>query len=149
MPDDLVAACNCLALRRAARRVTQLYDGVLAPSGVNATQFPVLALLDGLGSASMGEVARWLGMDRATLGHNLRPMLAQGWVAMTVGTDKRRREVALAPAGRAVLRAAMPLWWQAQRQFEAGFGGAEALALRGALSRAAEVAAESVHASPA
>lgn len=145
MAGDMMMACNCLALRRAARRVTQLYDTALAPSGVNATQFPVLALLQGLGSLPMGELARRLGMDRATLGHNLRPMLAQGWVSMTVGgTDKRRREVALAPAGIAALRGAMPLWREAQHRFETGFGSENALELRGALLRAAEVAIANV-----
>ena len=130
-----VLNCNCLALRRAARRVTQAYDAALAPSGVNATQFPVLAMLDAVGTAPLGALAARLGMDRATLGHNVRPMLAQGWVSMAEGRDRRRRELRLAPAGVAALRVAMPLWAAAQEAFEARFGAAEAAALRGILAR--------------
>ena len=51
-----------------------------------------------------------LGMDRATLGHNVRPMLAQGWLVMAPGEDRRRRDIALSAEGREVLTGALPLW---------------------------------------
>ena len=48
MPDRLnFANCSCFNLRRAARRVTQVYDHALAPSGLKATQFALLAVLEG------------------------------------------------------------------------------------------------------
>ncbi len=130
--------CNCLTLRRAARRVTQRYDAALAPSGVKATQFPLLARLGG-SPAGLGVLARELGMDRTTLGHNVRPMLAKGWVEMRPGTDRRVRLLALSAAGEAVLRAAMPLWGRAQADFEAAFGAERAAALRGELGAVARV----------
>jgi hypothetical protein len=34
-PDE----CNCLAVRSAARHVTQFYDELLAPTGLRTTQF--------------------------------------------------------------------------------------------------------------
>ena len=34
--------CNCLSLRQATKRVTQLYDQALAPVGLRATQFSLL-----------------------------------------------------------------------------------------------------------
>ena len=37
------AACNCLAMRQAARHVTQFYDQFLAPSGLRATQYSILS----------------------------------------------------------------------------------------------------------
>jgi hypothetical protein len=40
-PDD----CNCLAVRQAARHVTQFYDQFLAASGLRTTQFSILAKL--------------------------------------------------------------------------------------------------------
>lgn len=125
-----LSACNCLALRQAARRVTQYYDAVLAPSGINATQFPVLAQLRFAGPAAIGELARALLMDRATLGHNIRPMLAQGWIVQQTGTDRRRRELALTEAGHRAVAAALPLWQAAQNGFEAAFGAQRAAGLR-------------------
>src|SRR5713101_2890390 len=38
-------ACNCLALRQAARHVTQFYDQVLAPAGLRTTPFSIIGKL--------------------------------------------------------------------------------------------------------
>jgi len=35
--------CNCTALRKASRRISQLYDAALAPSGLKITQRAILA----------------------------------------------------------------------------------------------------------
>ncbi len=45
--------CNCLAVRQAARRVTQLYDSHLGPLGLRATQYSVLSHLRTLGALSI------------------------------------------------------------------------------------------------
>jgi hypothetical protein len=37
--------CTCLAVRQAARHVSQFYDQHLAPSGLRITQFSILAKL--------------------------------------------------------------------------------------------------------
>ena len=134
-----IAVCHCQTLRHAARRLTQFYDRVLAPSGVKATQLPVLAALMEFGSQPLGALAGRLGLDRATLGHNVRPMVAQGWVALAPGEDRRRRDVALTEAGRAVLRGALPLWRAAQDGFAAGFGEARAAGLRAEAAAAARL----------
>ena len=95
-----VTRCNCHALRQAMRRVTQLYDHALAPAGLRVTQFSLLARLHELGPMSMKALAEALVMDRATLGHNLRPLEAEGLVVVAVGKDRRSRLVTLTPEGR-------------------------------------------------
>ena len=37
------SGCNCTALRKASRRISQLYDTALAPSGLKTTQRAILA----------------------------------------------------------------------------------------------------------
>ena len=37
--------CNCLAIRQAARHVTQFYDQLLARSGLRTTQYSILGRL--------------------------------------------------------------------------------------------------------
>ena len=37
--------CNCLAIRQAARHVSQFYDQLFAPTGLRATQFAILSRL--------------------------------------------------------------------------------------------------------
>jgi DNA-binding MarR family transcriptional regulator len=63
-PDD----CNCLAVRQAARHITQFYEQLLAPSGLRTTQFSILARLRRLGPMTINTLAADLVMDRTTLG---------------------------------------------------------------------------------
>ena len=79
-------------------------------------------------------------MDRATLGHNVRPLEAKGYIVLTVGMDRRSREVALTQAGRKILAKANPLWQRAQAIFETKIGSKEAAKLRTVLNRISESA---------
>lgn len=133
--------CNCLAIRQAARHLTQLYDQHLAPAGLRTTQYSVLFRLDRMGPLAINELAARLVMDRTTLGRALRPLEREGLVAIGPGRDGRTRALSVTPAGRQRLEEAAPLWREAQRAFEAGYGASEAADLRAALARlVAEVA---------
>jgi DNA-binding MarR family transcriptional regulator len=58
-------------------------------------------------------------MDRTTLTANLKPLERRGLVAIAAGpTDKRSRLLALTPAGRSLLAAALPLWERTQAEVE-------------------------------
>ncbi|HYZ34246.1 MAG TPA: MarR family winged helix-turn-helix transcriptional regulator [Crenalkalicoccus sp.] len=134
MPD----ICHCLALRKANRHLTQLYDRHLAPVGLRITQLSILARLRHLGPCGMQPLAADLVMDRTTLGRNLGPLEREGLVAHTADPrDRRARLLTLTEAGTARLEAAMALWAEAQRAFEAAFGETEARELRGTLGRLA------------
>ena len=85
--------CNCLSLRQATRKVTQLYDQALAPLDLRATQLSLLRMIDQLGPSALNPLAEAMVMDRATLGHNVRPLEARGLVRLAVGKDRRSREV--------------------------------------------------------
>src|SRR5258707_7995095 len=122
--------CNCLSLRQATRRVTQLYDQVLAPIGLRATQFSLLLQAEALGPIALQPLAEAMVMDRTTLGHNVRPLLTQGLVRLEVGRDRRSRELSITQAGRDLLVEARKLWRQAQDAFETEMGRDTASALR-------------------
>ena len=134
MNNPISAPCNCLALRQAARRVTQYYDQALAPGGLRTTQYSVLAVLRRMQPVTQGALAEALVMDRATLGHNLRPLQQAGWVEIAPGEDRRQRVLWLTDAGRARLLACVPLWQAAQANIEAGFGTDRATAMRDLLA---------------
>jgi DNA-binding MarR family transcriptional regulator len=127
--------CNCLSLRQATRRVTQLYDQVLAPTGLRSTQYSLLNRIDSLGPIALSQLAETLAMDRATLGHNLRPLEAQGLLRIAIGDDRRSRQAALTSAGRDTLARGKKLWRQAQRSFEEKIGQDTAAKLRRLLDR--------------
>ena len=129
--------CNCLTLRQATRRVTQLYDRALAPLDLRATQFSLLSRIADLGPIALTQLAEAMIMDRATLGHNVRPLEARALVRLAVGKDRRNHEVSITAKGRHLIRDARVLWEQAQQSFERELGQQEASALRAVLQRIA------------
>lgn len=136
--DRLPEACNCLALRQASRRVTQLYDRELAPAGIMVGQYAILARLSQEGPTPIQELAALLVMDRSTLGHLLRPLESRELVLLaTAGHDRRIRMVVLTASGRALLMQAQVLWSTAQRKFDAAFGREQAARTRELLKRIA------------
>jgi DNA-binding MarR family transcriptional regulator len=125
------AACNCLALRQAARHVTQFYDQFLASSGLRATQYSILARLQRQGAMTVNALAAELVMDRTTLGRNILPLQRDGLVAAGPGQfDRRSKELRLTAAGIARLRAGRKGWQDAQARFESAFGKKRAKKLR-------------------
>ncbi len=123
--------CNCLAVRQAARHVSQFYDQCLAPVGLRTTQFSMLAKLKRLGPMSINALAREMVMDRTTLGRNIQPLQREGLVAaVTDRADRRSKELRLTEAGAARLAEAVKGWAKAQAQFEAVFGAERSRAMR-------------------
>jgi DNA-binding MarR family transcriptional regulator len=128
------AACNCLALRQAARHVSQFYDQFLAPHGLRNTQYSILARLRRRGAMSINALAAELVMDRTTLGRNILPLQREGLISISPGlADRRSKELRLTKAGAARCRAALKAWREAQVHFEAAFGGKRAKELRALL----------------
>jgi DNA-binding MarR family transcriptional regulator len=130
-PLSRAAECNLMAIRQAARHVTQFYDQLLAPTGVRATQFGILTRLRRAGSMTINELAAELVMDRTTLGRNILPLQRDGLIEVAPGTtDRRRHELRLTPAGVERHRAAVEAWEEAQQRFGTVFGDERAAALR-------------------
>src|SRR5580692_12041944 len=85
MPTDTLPPleeCTCLAVRQAARHVTQFYDRHLAPVGLRTTQFSILARLRRRGAMTINALAEEMVMDRTTLGRNILPLERDGLVAV-------------------------------------------------------------------
>jgi len=123
--------CNGTSLRKATRRVSQLYDAVLAPTGLRSTQRSILIHIARAGRPSMGELASALVLDRSALAQNLKPLERDGLIQTIVDPgDKRARLAVLTKAGRVKLVQSMPLWKRAQDCFEAAFGMKKAQVLR-------------------
>src|SRR3546814_8881467 len=70
----LVMRCTCAVLRRATRRLTQVYDEGMRPSGLKLTQYSVLNILAQAENPSITDLADRLMMDRTTLTRNLGPL---------------------------------------------------------------------------
>ena len=130
--------CTCLAVRQAARHVTQFYDQYLAPAGLRTTQFSILARLNRGTPITINGLAAEMVMDRTTMGRNILPLEREGLVAIVPSaSDRRSKELRLTDAGRARLRSAFDGWTRAQARFEATFGANRSAELRGLLRAAA------------
>lgn len=132
--DPLV--CNGAALRKATRRVSQLYDAALAPSGLSGSQRSVLVHIERAGQPpTLSELAYAMVLDLSALVRTLKPLERDGFVELTRDpNDGRSRRVALTAEGRAKLKEANRLWRKAQNRFEEVYGVERAQALRHALA---------------
>jgi DNA-binding MarR family transcriptional regulator len=134
--------CLCLHVQRAARAVARHYDEALRPLGLTNGQFSLMMSLNRAQAPSIGEVSTLLAMDRTTLTANLKPLERRGLVTVTVDdADKRSRRLALTPAGRDLLVAALPVWEGTHAVLERLLGGSDPDRLRTdlrALSRSLE-----------
>jgi DNA-binding MarR family transcriptional regulator len=131
--------CNCLALRQAARHVSQIYDGHLTSEGLRTTQYSILAKLRRLGPMSINELAKSMVMDRTTLGRAIRPLEREGLLTIGAGDDGRTRSLRLTARGQGRLAAAKIKWREAQKEFEIAFGPRDAADLRTVLRRVVSV----------
>jgi len=130
MDEDLrkIMGCTCMRMRRATRRVTQIYDRALEPSGLTVSQFGLLAYLLGANRApsnasSIGTIAEWLGMDPTTLNRNLKPLVAKSLVRNAADSaDGRVRVVRITEKGRRALLKAVPFWQDAKARVDKTLG---------------------------
>jgi DNA-binding MarR family transcriptional regulator len=127
--------CNNLALRQAARHVSQIYDRHMAEAGLRGSQYSILAKLGRLGPQPIGRLAETMVMERTALGRALGPLERDKLIKIGPGPDARTRSVALTPAGETRLKEAAVHWRKAQKAFEQAFGESEAESLRATLQR--------------
>lgn len=122
--------CLCLASRRAARRITRIFDRALKPLGLRSTQFTLLSALDLKGPQSIGALAELIGAERSTMSRNLKIVEDHALIAIRPGQDARSRIVSITARGRQVVREAFPAWKRVQAELTQTMGGPTAESLR-------------------
>jgi DNA-binding MarR family transcriptional regulator len=137
MPSiDSLDICNCFASRKAARLITKMYEDHLAPVRLTSSQFALLAHLEEAGSASVKDLVEAHAMERTSVVRALQPLERDGLVVLAPDeADARRNLVSLTAAGRRRLAQAIPLWQDAQAEFERKFGAGLARQLRESISK--------------
>ena len=133
---NVIRDCNVTAVRKASRRLTQLYDEALRSVGLRSTQYNILAeLTENAGNPpTMRQFADALIMDRSALGHALRPLIRDGLLALEESpTDRRSRLITVTPKGWDVFRRARLSWREVQDQVAAVLGEKQVESLRTAL----------------
>ncbi len=117
------AVCICTSLRQAALATSEFYDKALEPSGLKVTMYRLLKRAAEAGRPNISELSRIVGLDRSTLGRNLRVLERQNLVRFEGARDERARVVVLTAEGEAALATARPLWAGAQKSMRRLLGG--------------------------
>ncbi|MFS2158205.1 MarR family winged helix-turn-helix transcriptional regulator [Pseudomonas sp. Pseusp122] len=137
-PYELLV-CTNTALRRAARRLGNLYDEALAPLGLKSTQVSLLTEIirmeanDGGQAPTLQDLASKLAIQISALTHALKPLMRDGWVELRVDEhDKRIKRAVLTPAGVELWQRALVYWSLANKRVEDVMGSDSAAALRAA-----------------
>jgi len=119
---ELPALCPAFNIRAASRVITQLFDEILKPSGLQITQFAVLVGVATLDSPTINQLADGLVLDRTTLSRNLKPLEKLGLIKISSGDDKRTSVVELTPKGKSVMNKTLPYWEKARATVSEEFG---------------------------
>ena len=113
---------------------------MLADSGLPATQYTALQLLDSVPDLTTTELAEALGIDQTTATRTLALIKKAGF-ATTVSVAIGGGATGSHPQGQALVRKLKPRWQAAQEAFEKRLGRAEATALK----KASYLAASRLH----
>jgi DNA-binding MarR family transcriptional regulator len=115
--DAIGRSCYCLQSRMAARSLTRCYNHALAPSGIEVTEFSLLAAVSLQRDQSITRLANRLALERTTLVRSLKRLKDRGLLQQTSTAGREVRYV-LTAEGEDVLASAVPLWSGAQQAVE-------------------------------
>lgn len=119
---NISRSCVGFNIRKAARRIGNIYDRAFGKVGIRNTQFSVMmgaAIQDKIPISQMASI---LVMDRSTLSRNARLLAGKGYLRLENGIDRREQLISLTDEGWLLLEQAIPIWQQTQSELESSFG---------------------------
>ncbi len=114
--------CSFSRLGRGVRSMNRIYESHMSQTGLRPTQMMMMFAIAATSGASIGELADVLFLDPTTLNRNLKPLVSAGYVEVTPGADRRRKEVWITGEGNELVHRLVPLWEAAQREIESKLG---------------------------
>jgi DNA-binding MarR family transcriptional regulator len=125
MPAPIQSAfCACFGVRRADRAVLHLYDQVLGPTGLKATQFMMLRAISEHVKIAHCDLAAELAASVETLSRRLASARKAGFVQVHSG-EHNRRLYRLTLKGKRALEEALPHWRKAEDRLQRALGEAD------------------------
>ncbi len=136
----------CAALRRASRAVTHLYDLVLLPTGLKATQVVILLAIRQSGELAQWRLADQLGVSDEALSRRLSTLRKAGLVVHRIGIERTGERVyQLTANGVRRCEEVTPYWKRAQTRLRTTIGSKEWEALLEITRHVAEKARSAEH----
>lgn len=115
-------ACHCINLRRASNTITKIYDTAFAKIGLSGNQFYLLVSLGENESASVTDLANYVGLERSTLVRTLKPLIEAGYVQDLAGQGQRNRILHLTESGAEKVAEGSVIWEGLQTSIEEKLG---------------------------
>ena len=122
--QELDLRCACAALREASRAVTQLYDLVLTPCNLKATEFISLKIIHDRGEMAQCDFAREHAIAVETLSRRLGALRRKHLISSRIGSG-RERIYRLTEKGEQVFYQALPYWRRAQARLRQSIGDSD------------------------
>lgn len=136
---NMKAPCYCAALRGATRKISAVYDHELAEAGINIAQFSLLRRIERAAPVSLTEIGRLTGLDRSTVGRNVKVLQRMGFVEPHEADDQREAAWGLSPRGVDLLAGTAQAWQRGQQRIEKKLGKAGVAELQRLLQALSEI----------
>ena len=121
----IAEVCLALRVRRLARRVSRYYDRVLAPLGLDSSQFNILTVIGAAGPVALMELARMLDLDPSTLSRALKTLRVKGFISIIGGRGRGGLTLALTEPGEELMALSLAAWKSAQHGLVTALGAAD------------------------
>jgi DNA-binding MarR family transcriptional regulator len=103
--------CLCFAAQRTARELARRFDRLFSGLALTNGQFSMMVAMGGMGQPKLGELARFLAMDHATVTAAVRKLEKRRLVTLRAdSSDRRAKRVSLTATGSSLIDKAVPLW---------------------------------------
>ncbi len=125
MARTIATECPMLPVRQASRVLSSIFDELIRPLGLQASQLAVLVgvALAGESGSPLGPLAQAMVLDSTTLTRNIRPLVKRGLVRVSRSPhDARVRVVLLTRGGERMIEAIFPRWQKALANARAKLG---------------------------
>ena len=129
------STCSCINLRRASQALTEVYDKILAPSGLKIGQYLLLRNVKALSPVNVSTLALEIRLDRTTIVRNLKPLEKRNIIIDISTKGARNRQLKLTDEGLKILEIATPYWLESQNFIEQYLGKEDRNALTALLSK--------------
>ena len=101
--------CPCFNLRTMARQLTNNYNNSLKVSGINATQIPILALLNIYNQIEISKISDLLNLGPSTVRTNSSIHIKKRFIKI-VNKNFKGNVLTLTEKGYNILKKILPIW---------------------------------------
>lgn len=128
--ETIPEVCLGMASRLASRMTTKVFGTLLAPLGLDATQFPIMVMLRLHSGVVVSALSKLLDIEASAISRNVQTLERKGLVISSGGRGRNGKRLALSTNGHEVLDQAVRCWRDAQKMLIAELGEAETKEVR-------------------